>query len=303
VATATESGVVQIVLASVLFGTTGTAQALGPHATTALGVGAVRLAIGGVALVAILPLVGDSRREALALWRSPAAIATGLCTAAYQVCFFAGVRSVGVAIGTLVALGSGPVFAGLLAALLLKERPKRAWIVATVVCLVGLGLLTAGGGGHGHVPIGGLLLVVASGLGYAAYTVGAKRLMSAGHDSSTVMAATFAIGGVVLLPVLLTQPMGWLASGRGLALAFYLGLATITVAYVLFGRGLSKMGAGPVTTLALTEPLVATILGVSVLDERLGVAGIAGALLVLGGVLLQGVVSTRRTPLVEPFAA
>ena len=51
--------------------------------------------------------------------------------------------------------------------------------------------------------------------------------------------------------------------------------------------------AGPVTTLVLAEPLVATALGVGVLDERLPPLGLAGAGLVLAGLLLQGVLASR----------
>ena len=42
-----------VIAAAVLFGTTGTSQALGPDGTTPLGVGAVRLLIGGTALAAL----------------------------------------------------------------------------------------------------------------------------------------------------------------------------------------------------------------------------------------------------------
>jgi hypothetical protein len=98
--------------AAVLFGTTGTAQALGPAATTPLGVGAARLAVGGIALLTVLPLLGHPVREATALWRTRAGLAAGACTALYQLAFFAGVSRAGVALGTLVTIGSGPVLGG-----------------------------------------------------------------------------------------------------------------------------------------------------------------------------------------------
>ena len=41
------------------------------------------------------------------------------------------------------------------------------------------------------------------------------------------------------------------------------------LAYVLFARGLGRLSAATVTTLVLAEPLVATLLGVAVLGERL----------------------------------
>ena len=286
-----------VLLAAVLFGTTGTAQALGPETTTPLGVGAARLAVGGLALLLVLPLLGGRTRDALALWRTPLGLAAGLCTALYQVCFFAGVERVGVAVGTLVTIGSGPVFAGLLAALLLGERPGRTWALATGLCVGGLALLS--GGGLSGEPAG-IALALVSGLAYAAYTVAAKALLRE-RGSSTVMASAFGLGGLVLLPVLAVQPVGWLATPDGLLLAGYLGLVTTTVAYVLFGRGLAVLPAGPVTTLVLAEPLVATALGVGLLDESLTAAGVAGAGLVLAGLVLQGAAAGRsRAPVPVP---
>lgn len=285
--------VVQVLLAAVLFGTTGTAQALGPESTTPLGVGAARLAVGGLALLLVLPLLGGRTSGALQLWRTPAGLAGGLCTALYQLCFFAGVERAGVALGTLVTIGSGPVFAGLLGAALLRERPRQAWVVATALCVGGLALLSGTGGDVDPV---GVLLALLSGLSYAAYTVAAKSLMGRGAGSGEVMAAAFGLGGLLLLPVLASQPLGWLATPGGLGLAAYLGLVTTTAAYVLFGRGLAVLAAGPITTLVLAEPLVATVLGVGLLDERLTAAGVLGAGLVLTGLVLQGVASSRRIP-------
>jgi DME family drug/metabolite transporter len=288
---ATRPAIAQVLVAAVLFGTTGTAQALGPDGTTPLGVGAVRLVVGGLALLLVLPLLGVRPLDALRLWRTPAGLAAGLCTALYQVCFFAGVDRAGVALGTLVTIGSGPVFAGLLAAVLLRERPAPSWLVATALCVLGLALLS-GSGGRGE-PLG-LGLALLSGLAYAAYTVAAKHLMTAGHASSPVMAAAFGLGGLLLLPVLALQPPSWLATQGGLVLAGYLGLVTTAVAYVLFGRGLAVLPAGPVTTLVLAEPLVAAALGVGLLDERLAVAGAVGAALVLAGLVLQAAAAGRR---------
>lgn len=285
--------VVSVLAAATLFGTTGTAQALGPSGTTPLGVGAVRIVVGGAGLLAVLPRVGGRRRDAVALWRTRWGILAGLTTALYQVCFFGGVSRAGVALGTLVTIGSGPVFTGLLSWTLLRERPRTSWVLATSVCVVGLALLVGSGATRPDVDPVGLLLALASGLGYAVYTVAAKRLMNEGHRSDEVMAAAFGLGGLVLVPVLLTQPVAWVATRSGLVLALWLGLATTTLAYVLFGRGLRHLPAGPVTTLVLAEPVVATLLGVLVLGESLAPLGWLGAAFVLAGLGLQGTASAR----------
>lgn len=298
--TRTSPAVAQLLLAAALFGTTGTAQALGPDGTTPLAVGAARLAVGGLALLLVLRLLGGSVRAAASLWRTPLGLLSGLCTALYQVSFFAGVDRAGVALGTLVTIGSGPVFAGLLAAAALRDRPGRAWAVATALCVTGLVLLSltgqrAGGGGDAV----GIALALLSGLAYAAYTVAAKTLIGRGHSSGEVMASAFGLGGLVLLPVLALQPVAWLATPAGLALALYLGLVTTTAAYVLFGRGLAVLPAGPVTTLVLAEPLVATALAVGVLGERLALLGAVGAAVVLVGLVVQGA-AARRPPVPVP---
>ncbi|MBI1378590.1 MAG: EamA family transporter [Frankiales bacterium] len=285
--------VLMVLGAAVLFGTTGTTQALGPSGTTPLGVGAARIVIGGAGLLAVLPWVGGRRSAALALWRTRWGVLAGVTTALYQVCFFGGVSRAGVALGTLVTIGSGPVFTGLLSWLMLRERPQASWALATTVCVVGLALLVASGASSPSVDPVGLLLALASGFGYAVYTVAAKRLMNEGHRSDEVMAASFGLGGALLLVVLVTQPIAWVSTPSGLAMALWLGLGTTTLAYVLFGRGLHHLPAGPVTTLVLAEPVVATLLGVLVLDETLAPAGWVGAACVLAGLALQGVVASR----------
>ncbi|MGA9748649.1 MAG: DMT family transporter [Nocardioides sp.] len=286
--------VVWVLLAAALFGTTGTAQALGPESTTPVGVGAARLVVGGSGLLLLLPILGHRVTAALRLWRTGAGLLAGGCTAAYQLCFFAAVAEAGVAVGTLVTIGSGPVFAGLLSWLVLRERPSASWIAATGLCAAGLALLSLDGLAGAGASAKGVLLALASGLGYAVYTVLSRSLIRGGAASEVVMAAAFGLGGLVLLPVLAFQPLAWLAEPGGWALAAYLGLGTTTLAYVLFGRGLAVLPAGPVTTLVLAEPLVATALGVTLLDERLPATGVAGAVLILVGLVLQGVVASRR---------
>ena len=277
-----------VLLCAVLFGTTGTAQALAPEGATSLSIASARLVVGGLALLAVLPLLGGHPREVLPLWRTPSGVAAGVFAALYQVCFFAAVAQTGVAVGTLVTIGLGPVLAGLLALLLLGERATGVWLAATGLCLAGLVLLVGGGEGGGQIDPLGVGLALVSAAAYAGYTVIAKRQLDGGHRPATVMASAFGLGGLVLVPVLLTQPTGWLAAPSGVALALYLGLVTITLGYLLFVRGLSRLPAGPVTTLMLAEPVVATLLGVSVLDERLSLLSAVGVGLLLLGLLLQG---------------
>jgi DME family drug/metabolite transporter len=213
--------------------------------------------------------------------------------AAYQLLFFAGVGRAGVAIGTVVAIGSAPAFAGALGWAAARERPGRRWAAATAVAVLGAALLIAASAGGGGGALG-IAYCLGAGASYAAYAVASKRLMVAGHPSAAVMAVAFAGGAVLLLPVLVGRDVGWLADGRGVVIALHLGVATTVVAYLLFGIGLGRLPVAVAATLSLAEPLTASLLGVLLLGERLRAPQWAGALLLLAGLALLTAPVGRR---------
>jgi DME family drug/metabolite transporter len=280
----------QVLLAAVLFGTTGTAQALGPRIEP-LAVGASRIAIGAT-LLTVVALLAKRRR----VGGGPAAVLVGgACVAAFQATFFAAVAETGVAIGTVVAIGSAPAFAGLLARAFAGERLEPRWAMATALACAGVGLLVLGGGSGGSVSPVGVGLALVSGAGYAGYAVASKRMLAAGGTPEAVMAAVFGTGAMLLLPALALAPAGGLLTPGGAALALYLGAVPTALAYVLFARGLERIGAGETATLTLAEPLTAAALGVLALGERPSVAAAAGAALVLGGLALLALRPHRAT--------
>src|SRR3954471_7848145 len=259
----------QVLLAAVCFGTTGTAQALGPAAAP-VAVGAARIVLGGTLLVVIARVMGI---------RVPRVDATVLgiavAIAIYQLSFFAAVKLTGVAVGTVVAIGTGPAAAGALGRLLNGERLTRRWAAATVCAAAGVVLLAGDGGAT--VDPGGIALAVTAGVGYATCTVLSKRLLVAGVAPEGVMAAGFGGAAVLLVPVLAVAGPGFLTAPGGIALAVYLGAIPTALAYVLFSRGLRGLSSGDTATLVLAEPLTATALGVVALGEQPSVAAAIGA--------------------------
>ena len=293
----TRSSILLVVAAGILFGTAGTAQALGPAGTTPVGVGVLRIQVGAVALLLAMPFLGHDPRRLLTLWRSPAMLVTAVTAALYQPLFFGAVSQVGVALGTLVAVGSEPVLAGLLGWVVLRHRPTASWIGVTVIAVAGLVLLSADGLGGGTAP--GLVLALGSGLCSAFYTVAAKIQLDRGVTALEVPTGSFVLGGILLLPLLVGQPLDWVTQPSGIALVLYLGIATMAVANTLLTRGIHGLRPGPVATLMLTDPLVATILGVVILGEALAPLAAVGVVLVFTGLLLQGIVLARETPGLE----
>lgn len=299
--------VIAVLLASVCFGTTGTAQALGPEADPA-SLGAARLVIGGGALGALALALRLGRRRGAD--GTPVASPTGTSTTtrhplgdlllvaagaagvlAYQPAFFAGTEANGVAIGTVVALGSAPVITGALDWLLRRRYPGHRWALATAIATVGVALIAAasapdGGGAAASADPVGLAASLGAGASYAVYTLAAKGLIDRGWSATGSMGALFGTGAVFALPLLLATDASWLAQPAGLAMALWLGLVTVTVAYVLFGYGLTGLAPATVSTLTLAEPLTAGLLGVLVLGELLPAGAVLGLAVLAAGILV-----------------
>ena len=285
-----------VLLAALCFGTTGTAQALGPDGTTPDTVGAARILVGALLLAAAaVPVLRRGRGDAGALARAGAPLAAaGLAVAAYQLTFFAAVDRTGVAVGTVVALGSAPAIAGLGGRLVDGVRLTRAWAVATALGAAGVAVLALGGGAGTAIDAGGVALAVGAGASYATFTLATKRLLAAGHGDEVVMAASFGAGAVLLLPVLLAGDSGWLTTPGGLALALWLGAVPTAAGYLLFARGLRRLTAGETATLTLAEPATATLLGAVVLGEALDAAAAGGIALVAAGLAVLALQSRRE---------
>ena len=286
----------KVLLASLCFGTTGTAQALGPDSLAPAGVGAGRILVGGGLLV-VLALLTSGARALTALPRGPLLLAAG-AVATYQLSFFAAVHDTGVAVGTIVALGSAPALAGGIEWAVERRAPTRAWAMATALACAGVAMLALAGS-DADISLPGVGLALCAGTSYAGYTLAAKRMLTREHSPETVMAGAFGLGAVLLLPVLALSG-GGLATPEGTALFVFLGVIPTALAYVLFARGLKRLSPAETATLTLAEPLTAALLGVIVLSERMSAPAALGGALILGGLVVLAAPDVRRRPATVP---
>ncbi|MCG6494112.1 DMT family transporter [Kitasatospora sp. A2-31] len=272
-----------VVAAAVLWGTTGTVGSLAPSGAPPAAVGAAGLALGGLLLLLSAPGARTLPKRGTGSERRLLLLGV-LAVAGYPVTFYPAVARTGVAVATVIALGSAPVLTGLLAWATGQARPTVRWACATGAAVAGCAALVLGplaGGGGTPVDCGGVVLAALAGLSYAVYSLVGGRLIARGHPSGAVMGVLFGGAALLVLPVVLGGDTGWLLSPRGAAVAGYLAAVTTFLAYRLFGHGLRHTTAQTATTLTLAEPAVAAVLGVAVLGERLPAASWCG-LAVLG---------------------
>ena len=83
----------------------------------------------------------------------------------------------GVALGTIIGIGSSPILAGMLETVLWQRRPTRRWVLATALGIAGCSLLLAPQDGI-VIDVGGVLLAIAAGGAYAIYVIASKQLLT-----------------------------------------------------------------------------------------------------------------------------
>ena len=283
-----------MVFAAVCFATTGTSQELGPDNLSALGVATLRTIIGAAFLLIVAAAMCNKQPRttvqpvALSLW-----LAAGFGMALFAAAFFAGVRSTGIAIGTVFALASAPLFTGVISVVVQKVKPTRQWLIATLVAIIGMSILVLAGN-DAQLNIGGIGLALLAGFGYALFAVASKYLVASGMPSEQSMAKVFSIAAVMLAPSLLFVDLDWLTQTRGVVLVVWLGIVSVGLAYWAYATGLRTLAPSETTMLTLVEPVVATVLGAVILDHRPTAWAWFGIVVVIGALVYESRTSQKN---------
>jgi DME family drug/metabolite transporter len=292
------SAALLVLAAGVLWGTVGPAQVLAGSAASPVAVGGARILTGGV-ILAVLVLARDPRAfRALSRRTWPPVAAASAATGIFQASFFSAVGRTGAAVATAVVFGLAPVSTGLCERLVLRTRLSGRWWAGTACAIGGVALLTAPGA-DAHVDLLGVGLSLVAGTCFGVYTVSAKVLTGrsgpagGGMGMAAAVSVTLLAGGSVLLPWTLAD-LPALAAPRSAALVAWLGVAATAAAYMFFVTGLHRVSAATAGTLSLAEPLVAAVLAVAVLGERMSGRVAAGAVLLLGGLVVVSLPARAR---------
>ncbi|UYQ77855.1 EamA family transporter [Glutamicibacter sp. JL.03c] len=261
-----------------------------------LAIGAASLGIGGL----LQCLVG-----ARSVWGSRYLLAKnkgmvffgGVNVMIYPLAFYSSMSLGGVALGTVISLGTAPLFSGILERLADGARLTVRWYFAATLGILGSTLLgfsraTDSGSGGSEVVAGCLLGLVAGG-SYACYSWATGRLLRTGIARQSAVGSVFGVGGLLLMPVLVATGGPLLSSTHNLMVATYLAVIPMFLGYLIFGMALAKVPASTATTVTLSEPAVAAALAVGLLNERLGIAGWSGMALIAVAVLILLVWSPR----------
>jgi DME family drug/metabolite transporter len=244
-------------------------------------VGAARLLLGAIGLFALIKFREPKNLPRNLLWIGALAVAL------FQVTFFSGVRLTGVAMGTVIALGSAPAITAILNWLIYKKLPTIRWIFATCVTAAGITLLFLSKG-EIKIDLAGVLLSLGAGASYASYALVSKELLNRGVTPNVVMSTLFIRGAVLTAPLLLLliNDSAWFFKLDSFAMILWLSFISLTLAYFLYIRGLAQTSTSNAATITLIEPVTATFLAAVILREAITLGQWIGIALVIAGLAL-----------------
>jgi drug/metabolite transporter (DMT)-like permease len=173
---------------------------------------------------------------------------------------------------------TSPMWGAICSAVLLRERVRPRAVAGLVIGIAGVALITG--------PGSGAVLPVAAALG-AAFCYGLSgvymKRWAAGVPSRGMAVGTQLSAGVLLIPFLAVWPP-YATPTPGIAAAIVaLGLLCGAVAYVLYFRLITDIGATGALTVTYLIPVFGVLWGAIFLGETLTLPMLGGALLVVLG--------------------
>ncbi len=145
-----------------------------------------------------------------------------------------------------------------------------------VVALVGLDVV-----GHAQELLGAGAVVITA-TGYAIGPMVIKHWL-ADLDPRASMGASLAIAALLLAPTIALDPPRSVPSAGAITAVVVLSLVCTAAAFVIYTVLIREAGTSRATVITYINPVIAVILGVTLLGERPGAGAIAGILLILAG--------------------
>ncbi len=282
------SGTTQVLFAGVLWGTSGTIASFFPQTASPLGIGALKLVVGGLCLIIILGITSKG------IWFASSSriypkhvLIAAFGIAVTQVMIFLGVQLAGVTIATMVFIGSSPLFTGIFSWIWHKETQKRSWLISSCIVITGCLFMATSGDSEiqGIQIMKGSTSALLAGASWALVGTIIKEMQKSA-SSLEVSVLVLSSGAILLFPIAAIQGFSWITEPHVSELAFALGGLSAALPYLLFNMGMRHIPVPHAFLYGLTEPLTASMLGILLLGERLSLLGIVGYCLVIGGLLL-----------------
>ena len=192
-------------------------------------------------------------------------------------------------VGVIVSIA--PIFTAILARFIWKEERLRFhFFLGFAVAMVGIGLISFGGGGVQFNPIGDILCILAA-VSWAVYSVLCKRISGFGYPTILTTRRIFFYGILFMLPCAFLMDfhfgfdrfLNWVNGGNFL----FLGIGASAICFMTWNWSVGVLGAVSISAYIYIVPVVTVVTAALVLHEPITIYSATGTALALAGLFLS----------------
>ncbi|KXK50732.1 MAG: hypothetical protein UZ13_02280 [Chloroflexi bacterium OLB13] len=252
----------------------------------------IRCAIAAIGLNAVLLARGKRYPRDLGVWIAFAIVGFGNAALPYWLIGL-GERTIESALASVIQ-ATVPMFSLVIAHFALAdERVNIQKILGLIMGFVGVTVLAVRQTSSSQEnALGGMLMVIAASLCYAALTVYTRRRLSNTIEPIVIAGSTFFLAVPAALVLVLLEPVLGVQvaadvgpmTGEALGSVLVLGLLNTFIAYLFFYYIIRELGAFRATSVTYVVPVFGVVLGGLALHEQIDLPLIAGAALILSGI-------------------
>ncbi len=280
-------GLIYIILASVLWGTSGIfVDSLEPYGVTSVQMTFIRglvafICMGIFVLIKGRNIVKTNLKEILLFMGS------GLSFFLTATCYFRSMQLTSVSTA-VVLMYTAPIFVMVYSVSFLGEKLSPLKLVAVTGMIAGCCLVSGIIGGL-RINTAGIAIGLLSGIAYGSYNIITKIEMQKGINPVKANFYCFLFG--VLLGLVTAKPSGLvhcISQNPPLVISLFIGMGIFAciAPYFFYTLALREIPAGTASSLAILEPMAATVISMMILGEKLSLYPAIGIILILSSVFL-----------------
>lgn len=188
----------------------------------------------------------------------------------------------------VVLMYTAPIFVMLYSVAFLGERLTKLKTLAVICTIIGCGLVSGIIGGL-KFDAKGIAFGFLAGISYSAYNIFTKIEMRKKINPLTANFYCFVFAS--LAGLLIAEPCGIVECIAvnppvTIFLSIGMGICTCVLPYLFYTLALRTIPAGTASSMAVLEPMAATIFSVVVFSEKLAIESLLGIALILGAVFV-----------------
>ena len=193
-------------------------------------------------------------------------------------------------VGIIVACA--PFFVAVVVGIFFKnEKPGVNFFIGFVIAIIGVAMISMNGAKSLHLNPKGDMLAFLAMISWGFYSAIIKKIGEWDYPTAAVTRRIYFYGMLFLIPVLIGQGVTWdmaLFKRPEIILNFlFLGVAASALGFFLWNLSTKWIGAIKTSVYIYVSPVVTVVLSVVILHEKMTVVSVAGALLILLGLIVS----------------